>query len=279
MRQQLNEDTLEYLRALHTASSPGKIYSYAGIPLLLIAISGLFAGLVQGLRASDNVAAIVAGTAIVVLSGGGTALIYILRRAAIERYENSVDWVELDHDRMPAVLTERHEDFITSLRKVSQSEVWELVDSNKGLSKGFEAGIHRSLPKWVECDLPVYCLDLDGRIYYFFPEAVLLYTRDDIEMFHYDEMSLSVHRVKMYDGERLAGYQWEHQRIDGGPDRRFKFNSQIPIYESVFRKVSALKLRHDTSEALLMAENEEFLDILKAAIQEWREALFIAHQR
>lgn len=102
-------------------------------------------------------------------------------------------------------------------------------------------------PRGVESNLPIFCLPAGRQTLYFFPSALMVYDRSGIGVVPYGKIRAEASTIRFTEDERLAGdcrvvgKTWQYVNKNGGPDRRFKSNRELPIVE-----YGGLSLQSDT---------------------------------
>jgi hypothetical protein len=92
-------------------------------------------------------------------------------------------------------------------------------------------------PRGVESNLPILRLPAGHQTLYFFPNALMVYDRRGIGVVPYGRILAEASTVRFTEGERLAGdcrvvgKTWQYVNKNGGPDRRFNHNRELPIVE------------------------------------------------
>lgn len=91
------------------------------------------------------------------------------------------------------------------------------------------------MPSGVESNLKAAYIAMEDRWLYFFPERVIVLTPQAVAAVPYRDLSVVVREsthVEAGGAPRdavVAGYTWQYTNKDGGPDRRFKNNPQLPL--------------------------------------------------
>jgi hypothetical protein len=273
---QFNTAKLKQLRQLHaTNHSPGDGYFYAGLPILgsvllgsvmLLVCSGTLANPTSVWRSGIGMCLLILfGLAWI---GAAGSLVY-LRQTLNLRHQERIQRVVLRY-----ALARHHQKVFDSLfeafRDLADRELKQAAGHYHGWRFGRRVEIYRALPKWVDCNITAYCLVVDCETYYFLPDCVLIRRLETFHFLRYDELSLDIRHLEVYCGDRVCGYKWIHQRVDGGPDRRFRFNCQIPIYEPQFETWPALAFSYDGDEILLIADSSKILGRFREAVSDWR---------
>ena len=96
--------------------------------------------------------------------------------------------------------------------------------------------VHRNPPN-IKTNLPIPALRLDRLSLYFLPDRILVYSRSSVGAVDYRDVVMSMERTRFVENgtiprdANVVDYTWRYVNKNGGPDRRFKDNPQIPICE------------------------------------------------
>jgi hypothetical protein len=121
--------------------------------------------------------------------------------------------------------------------------------------KGFQ--ILNELPPFFDSNIIPYGFKIDNKQYYFFPDRILIYQGKDVGMAPYSEFKINTSITRFIeDGgvprdAEVVGHNWKYVNRDGGPDRRFSNNRQIPVvlYSEIdLRTSSGINLKFQTSD-------------------------------
>jgi hypothetical protein len=97
------------------------------------------------------------------------------------------------------------------------------------------ASLHRSAPPYVVTNLRPWRLSTQSMSLYFFPDRILIRKSGKFAAVSYSEIQVETHEGTFVWTESLpsdadvVGTTWQYVRRDGGPDRRFNNNRQIPL--------------------------------------------------
>jgi hypothetical protein len=97
------------------------------------------------------------------------------------------------------------------------------------------ASISTSMPARIQCNLETPMLATGTKSLYFFPDRVLVYDSSGIGAVSYSTLDVSATQVRFIEDESVPsdalniGATWRYVNRDGGPDRRFNNNRQLPI--------------------------------------------------
>ena len=98
-----------------------------------------------------------------------------------------------------------------------------------------------SLPEVIASNLTPPALQVGSKVIYFFPDVALIQDGQTFGAVGYADLSVtwqisnSTELGEVPGDAQVVGWTWEHPNKDGGPDRRFRDNRQIPIccYEAM----------------------------------------------
>jgi hypothetical protein len=167
------------------------------------------------------------------------------------------------HYSLDANATERYaatQRAISSL--ASCSRVWVLNTSsstsdfkrNAGASTLItrrSASIGALLTKGFKASLPVSSIEANGTVFHFLPDQILLFSGKRYASIQYEELSVEVRATRFVETDavppdaRQVDTTWRFVNKNGGPDRRFNNNRQIPVLqygEVTFRTNAGLQV-------------------------------------
>lgn len=125
-------------------------------------------------------------------------------------------------------------------------------------------------PPRVVTNIEVPALPLDGQVLYFFPDQIFVFQRSRVGAVQYGDLRATVGATKFTEGEQppsdaqVVGTTWRFVNRNGGPDRRFTNNRQLPILlygELELQSGSGLHLVLHTSQ---QAAAQHLADALEA---------------
>lgn len=145
--------------------------------------------------------------------------------------------------------SEYYKEIITAFNKIAQSKrIWSLISSEKFLSdyqKKINAGASSlvdwasasigtgKLP-WVNTNISIPLIKTNGNSLYFVPDGILVYDSKGIAYVDYQNLKNSCDTTRFADDNppsdaHIIDKTWLYINKDGGPDRRFKNNKEIPV--------------------------------------------------
>jgi hypothetical protein len=96
-------------------------------------------------------------------------------------------------------------------------------------------GLRLGLPDLIESNLKFPSFPLGKETIYFAPDTVLIVARNSVAALPYDDFELIADTTRFIEDEvappdtQVVGTTWQYVNKNGGPDRRFSNNSQLPI--------------------------------------------------
>lgn len=130
----------------------------------------------------------------------------------------------------------------------SNKNVWALIDSRhihgsheSKLNAGASNLINRSdvqvgegKPPWVNTNIDVPVMKARQQTLYMLPDGILVYDNKGVGFVEYDEVSIFDNTTRFIEEQppsdsKIVDRTWKHPNKNGGPDKRFKDNYEIPI--------------------------------------------------
>lgn len=176
----------------------------------------------------------------------------------------------------------RYSQVVNALKDLQQAQrVW-LIQSeadvhdqryHAGASKTIRRCLVRpaiSLPPHIKSNVVPPMIPAGRQSLYLLPDRVLIYEGHRVGAVEYSELSLESHRTRFIENERppadarQVDTTWKYVNKDGGPDRRFNGNRQLPVMEYaeiLWRSASGLNelfqvSRADVAEAFVESINQ-----------------------
>lgn len=144
---------------------------------------------------------------------------------------------------------EYYKEIISAFNKIAQSKkIWSLVSSeylvsdyqskiNAGARNLVDRGAASSgtgkLP-WVNTNINIPLIKANGKSLYFVPDGILVYDSKGVAYVDYQNLKISYDTTRFADeyppsDANIIYNTWQYANKDGGPDRRFKNNKEIPV--------------------------------------------------
>ncbi|HFQ7236805.1 TPA: DUF4236 domain-containing protein [Citrobacter braakii] len=152
-------------------------------------------------------------------------------------------------DEMMACYQQLHD---SGTMLASCSKVWHVEASGAVYDPKYHAGasnllrrkttsISKSKPTFVKTNIETIAINVGRQTLHFFPDRVLVFDRDGVGAVSYDQLFINVGNSQFIESESVprdalvVGRTWKYVNKSGGPDRRFKDNTEIPIclYENL----------------------------------------------
>ncbi len=130
----------------------------------------------------------------------------------------------------------------------SNKNVWALIDSRNihdshesKLNAGASSLINRSdvqvgegKPPWVNTNIDVPVLNARKQALYMMPDGILVYDDKGVGFVEYGDVSVSDNTTRFIEERppsdaQIVDHTWKHPNKNGGPDRRFRDNYEIPV--------------------------------------------------
>jgi len=90
-------------------------------------------------------------------------------------------------------------------------------------------------PPRLKTNVQIYSIDLGGSKLYFLPDTILYRDDHGYGSIEYSDFAISDGSTRFIEGgpvpadAKIVQYNWQYSNKDGGPDRRFSNNRQIPV--------------------------------------------------
>jgi DnaJ domain len=89
-------------------------------------------------------------------------------------------------------------------------------------------------PPFISTNLTIWGVNAGNLKVFFFPDAILVYQRRQYQVASYDSLRTAYSASRFVDPSppndaEVIGYTWQYVNKNGGPDRRFSNNRQIPL--------------------------------------------------
>ena len=171
-------------------------------------------------------------------------------------------------------------------RVFSSKKVWNVVGRRKNESTKTSGGAGHSVereavttkwgvPSGVKTNVRVPSLPVGRQTLYFMPDMVLIDDRNEIGAVSYQNLGINERVVQVIEHDdvpadaEVVGRTWMYVNKDGGPDRRYKNNRELPIcnyLEIAFSSESGLNEVTQVSDAKSEGAITEALTTLAALL-------------
>jgi hypothetical protein len=97
--------------------------------------------------------------------------------------------------------------------------------------------VGRSNPRFLQTQIKVYGFSLGSMELFFLPDQVFVFQNGKYGAVSYNSLGVYEYPTRYIESEgvpndsKILEYTWQYVRKDGGPDRRFSNNRQIPIVQ------------------------------------------------
>ena len=211
---------------------------------LSIVLGGIGATIGFGLMLNFGLIGLAAGTGLTLVSAWAGAYLDGYRRAVVVMYD-----LEDDTEAAYKALTNAFDGMtkaaaiwrVDSGGQIRDLAAWKrnagasyLVD-RKSTTFGY------ALPSVLKCNITPPSMQVGKETLYFLPDVVMVLEGNRFGAVGYDKLSIRWEESRHIEAEsvpsdaKIVGQTWLHPNKNGGPDRRFANNRQIPIclYESI----------------------------------------------
>jgi len=95
--------------------------------------------------------------------------------------------------------------------------------------------IRKAQPPYLKTNIETISIGVGRQTLHFFPDRVLVYDARGVGAVSYLHLELSAASSRFIESEgvprdaKVVDYTWKYVNRNGGPDRRFKDNRQLPI--------------------------------------------------
>jgi hypothetical protein len=128
----------------------------------------------------------------------------------------------------------------------SSARIWRVVTEELHRDVKYHAGaktavdrkvvsLKLSAPSFVETHLAVWQFALGNQLAYFFPDRVLIYQGGRVGAVSYHDLIVESSETRFVEDEGvpsdsdIVGRTWQYVNKNGGPDRRFSNNRELPV--------------------------------------------------
>ncbi|EGC4326429.1 DUF4236 domain-containing protein [Escherichia coli] len=152
-------------------------------------------------------------------------------------------------DQMMTCYQQLHD---SGAKLASCSKVWHVEASGAVYDPKYHAGagnllhrkatsISKAKPPFVKTNIETIAIKVGRQTLHFFPDRVLVFDPDGVGAVGYNQLFVNVADSRFIESEGVpgdaivVGRTWKYVNKSGGPDRRFKDNSELPIclYENL----------------------------------------------
>jgi hypothetical protein len=105
--------------------------------------------------------------------------------------------------------------------------------------------VGRLTPSYIATNLDVWGIDCKGLKLFFFPDNIFVLQNGVYGAVSYDSLRISFGYAPYIEGEgvpedsEIINYTWQYVNRNGGPDRRYKNNRQIPVVNYGLLEISS----------------------------------------
>jgi hypothetical protein len=103
-----------------------------------------------------------------------------------------------------------------------------------GLAQRVAARVGEGTPPWVEANVQIPTIKARGQTLYFLPDGIVIYDQTGVAFVDYTDVSPSIDTTRFIEESSpndamVVDRTWLHPNRDGGPDKRYAENRQLPV--------------------------------------------------
>lgn len=157
-----------------------------------------------------------------------SVLFYSLEGAAEDAYKKVTE----SFDLLAACYGKWH---INSGSAVQDLTTWKRNAGAAHLVNRKAATLSYDLPRVLRSNVTPPTITLGGRTFYFFPEVVIVKHSGRFGAVGYDDLRIRCQISRFIEEQtppadaQVVDHTWKHPNKNGGPDRRFRENRQLPV--------------------------------------------------
>lgn len=140
-------------------------------------------------------------------------------------------------------------------------------------------------PPYIKTNLSVPFLPMGGHSLYFLPDYLLVYASNGVGAIAYSDLSVSADTTQFiedgfvpYDAV-VVGHTWRYVNKNGGPDRRFNNNRQLPICKYEELRIASSTGLLDVVQASRIGVSNALQTAISSVVTSIREAETAEQQR
>jgi hypothetical protein len=208
---------------------------------------------------------------VIILGGISTFLAYKwdeMRKSVVLLYE-----FDEDNEKL-------YQRFFDAFNKMNTARVWHIQAAGATNDWKRNAGanslvnrksifLKKTAPPYIKTNIEIPSIPVGRQVLYFFPDRLLVFDKNEVGAVGYKEINIDIDQINFietepvpYDSE-VVSHTWKYVNKNGGPDRRFNDNRQLPVvrYEQVhFTSKSGLNEMIQLSK---VGVSNEFKSILR----------------
>jgi hypothetical protein len=173
-------------------------------------------------------------------------VLFVFLHAAMVRSDYQSKLAVLNYD-LDADARLRYVAMLNTVQALANSaRIWSVSSKYRSADTRYSAGaatledkksvsVRLTPPRWVETTIAVWEIALSDQKLYFFPDRILIYQGSGVGAVPYSSLSVQIQPVVFVEADgvpsdsEVIGQTWQYVNKNGGPDRRFAHNPQIPI--------------------------------------------------
>ncbi|WP_133016265.1 DUF4236 domain-containing protein [Clostridium cuniculi] len=123
---------------------------------------------------------------------------------------------------------------------------------NKKISAGASTNIKRAplkilkkTPYFIKSNINPILLELKKEKLFIFPDKILIFNNNKIGAISYNDIQINIQPTSFIENQsvpkdsKILSYTWQYVNKNGGPDKRYKNNRQLPICQYGYIKIKS----------------------------------------
>lgn len=144
---------------------------------------------------------------------------------------------------------EYYKEIISAFNKIARCKsIWSLISSQylpsdyqSKINAGAQSLVDRGLAScgtgkmpWTNTNIDIPMIKANGKSMYFVPDGIIVYDSKGVAYVDYQSLDICSATTQFVDecppsDANIINYTWQYANKNGGPDRRFKNNREIPV--------------------------------------------------
>jgi len=182
------------------------------------------------------------------IAGSVLSIVSILGVARVSSWETRRRTVYLNY-RLDGVVLQTYQRLVDSFNRLAScSCVWAKTSFTRidtlagfkqhagatGLAQRVAARVGEGTPPWVEANVQIPTIKARGQTLYFLPDGIVIYDQTGVAFVDYTDVSPSIDTTRFIEESSpndamVVDRTWLHPNRDGGPDKRYAENRQLPV--------------------------------------------------
>jgi hypothetical protein len=165
-----------------------------------------------------------------------------------------------------------YEDLHCAIEEIASSnKIWHIEAQGAVYDKKYHAGadsllrrkatfIVKKNPSFVKTNITVPAIGVGKQTLFFFPDRLLVFENNSVGAVSYKDLQITTYVSNFIEAEgvpkdsKIIGKTWKYVNKNGGPDKRFSHNPEIPIVEYSYIE---LKSKTGLNECICLSRTDK----------------------